>query len=108
MTTSHIRGNTVNYAIVIADEIQNMTAHEADSVITRIGKMCKVIFCGDLNQRDITKYNEKNIEAFLKVVQKMKSRFDFTYFTVDDVVRSGLVGSYLKEKYKLYPEGYQN
>ena len=47
ISTSFIRGTTLNNAIVIVDEIGNMTLHELDSVITRIGKNCRVIFSGD-------------------------------------------------------------
>ncbi len=46
MSTSFVRGTTLNNCYVIVDEINNMTFHELDSVITRIGKNCRVIFCG--------------------------------------------------------------
>lgn len=106
MTTSFIRGLTLDNCIVIADEIQNMSAHEADSILTRVGKFCKILFCGDILQRDLNKPGERNIEVFLNVIQHMKDSFDFTYFTEDDVVRSDMVGNYLKAKHKLYPKGY--
>jgi phosphate starvation-inducible protein PhoH len=106
MLTSFIRGLTLDNSIVIVDEFQNMTAHEADSVLTRIGRNSKIIFCGDILQRDFVKTSEKNIEAFLSVIKQMKSEFDFNYFGVDDIVRSGIVGSYIKNKHLMYPEGY--
>lgn len=106
ITTSFIRGLTLDRAIIIVDEFQNMTAHEADSVITRVGNYSKIILCGDILQRDLTKGSEKNIESLLNVLHKMDSTFDFTEFEEDDIVRSGLVGNYIKMKHKLYPEGY--
>jgi phosphate starvation-inducible PhoH-like protein len=106
ISTSYIRGITLDNTIVIADEIQNMTAHEAESILTRIGIDSKIVFCGDILQRDITKHSEKNIELFLNIIERMVDDFDFVSFTEDDVVRSDLVGSYIKTKAKLLPQGY--
>ena len=106
ITTSFIRGLTLDKAIIIVDEFQNMTAHEADSVITRVGNFSKIVLCGDILQRDLTKGSEKNIESLLKVLKNMESRFDFTEFDENDIVRSGLVGDYIKIKHRLYPDGY--
>lgn len=106
ITTSFIRGLTLDRAIIIVDEFQNMTAHEADSVITRVGTWSKILLCGDILQRDLSKHSEKNIESLLKVLEHMNNDFDFTYFGEDDIVRSGLVGSYIKTKHKIYPDGY--
>lgn len=106
ITTSFIRGLTLDRAIIIVDEFQNMTAHEADSVITRVGSFSKIILCGDILQRDLNKRSERNIESLLKVLDKMPEVFDFTQFEEDDIVRSGLVGDYIRTKHKLYPDGY--
>jgi len=106
MTTSFIRGITLDRTIVIVDEFQNMTSHEADSVITRVGDYSKIIFCGDILQRDLNKNSEKNIEVFLNVIKQMTDEFDFTYFDEDDIVRSGIVASYIKAKHRKYPDGY--
>lgn len=106
MLTSFIRGLTIDNSIIIVDEFQNMTAHEADSVLTRVGYNSKIVICGDILQRDFTKNSEKNIEKFLQVVEKLPSRFDFNYFGENDIVRSGLVGDYIKAKHKKFPKGF--
>ena len=51
-TTSFLRGTTFNNAIVIVDELQNMTFPELDTVMTRMGERSKVMFCGDFRQTD--------------------------------------------------------
>ena len=107
ITTSFIRGLTLDRSIIIVDEFQNMTAHEADSVITRVGTYSKIILCGDILQRDLNKRSERNIESLLKVLEKMPEVFDFTEFGEDDIVRSGLVGDYIRMKHKIYPDGYK-
>ena len=97
-TTSFIRGITLSNCILCCDEIQNMSGHEVDSVITRVGENCKIMFSGDATQSDLIKTSEKNgIIDFMKVLRKMPS-FDIIEFGVDDIVRSGLVRQYLIAK----------
>lgn len=106
ITTSFIRGITLDRSIIIVDELQNMTAHEADSVLTRVGKFSKIIFCGDILQRDLIKGSERNIEAFINVIKQMSDEFDITTFNEFDIVRSDIVGNYIRTKHKIYPYGY--
>jgi phosphate starvation-inducible protein PhoH len=101
ISTSFIRGITLNDCIVIVDECQNATSHELDSVITRIGKNCKVIFAGDFTQSDFTHERDKNgVTFFMKVIKKIKS-FEFVEFTKEDILRSDLVKDYIIEKDRL-------
>jgi phosphate starvation-inducible protein PhoH len=90
ISTSFIRGITLNDSVVIVDEIANLTGHELDSIITRIGKNCKIIFCGDFRQSDFTKDQEKNgLMDFMKIIKRMKF-FEFIDFQKEDIVRSPL------------------
>ena len=97
-STSFLRGTTLDNAIVIVDEFQNMSFHELDSIITRVGENTKICFCGDASQSDLQKTNEKNgIIDFMTVLRKMPS-FDIIEFGVEDIVRSGLVKEYIIAK----------
>jgi phosphate starvation-inducible protein PhoH len=97
-STSFIRGTTIDDAIVIVDECQNLNFHELDSIITRVGENAKIMFCGDASQSDLTKSNERNgILDFVRIIQQMES-FDLIEFGVEDIVRSGLVKEYLVHK----------
>lgn len=101
ISTSFIRGITLNNSIIVVDEIANMTLHELDSIITRVGKNCKIIFSGDFRQSDFTKEHEKNgLTEFMKIINHMKS-FAFIDFKEADIVRSGLVREYIIQKDKL-------
>lgn len=106
MLTSYVRGLTVSSSVLIVDEFQNMTAHEADSIVTRLDDTSRVLFCGDILQRDLTKHNEKNIEKFLRVIEAMPDYFDHHYFDIEDIVRSGLVKGYITAKYLMYKDGF--
>ena len=97
-STSFIRGTTLDNAIIIVDEFQNLNFHELDSIITRVGENTKICFCGDSRQSDLQKDREKNgIIDFLSILRKMES-FDIIEFGVDDIVRSGLVKEYIIAK----------
>ena len=101
ISTSFIRGSTLNNAIVLVDEFENLNFHELDSVITRIGENTKIIYCGDHSQSDFTKEFERSgILKFMQVLRAM-SKFKNVEFTVDDIVRSPLVKEYIMTKTKL-------
>ena len=101
-STSFIRGTTLDNAILIVDEMQNLNFHELDSIITRVGENSKIIFCGDASQSDLTKTNERNgILDFMKIIRAMEDDFSSIEFGLDDIVRSGLVRNYLLTKLSL-------
>ena len=101
MSTSFIRGITINNSIVIVDECQNLNFHELDSIITRIGKNSKIIFCGDYTQTDLTRENDKRgIINFMKILKEI-NEFETVEFMIDDIVRSDFLKSYIIAKYKL-------
>ena len=100
-STSFIRGTTLDNAIIIVDEMQNLSFHELDSIITRVGENSKIMFCGDATQSDLIKTNDRNgIIDFLKILRVMPS-FELIEFGVDDIVRSGLVKEYIIAKTQL-------
>jgi phosphate starvation-inducible protein PhoH len=101
ISTSFIRGITLNDCIIIVDEIANMTLHELDSVITRVGKNCRIVFCGDFRQSDFIFDRDKNgLHDFMKIIQRMKS-FTFIDFNEQDIVRSSMVKDYIIQKERL-------
>ena len=101
-STSFIRGTTMDNAIILVDEMQNLNFHELDSIITRVGENTKIIFCGDAAQTDLVKTNERNgILDFKKIILAMVDDFESIEFDIDDIVRSGLVRKYLLTKIAL-------
>jgi len=97
-TTSYIRGATFDQTIIVVDEMQNLNFHELDSVITRVGNDCKIIFCGDYLQSDF-KYNDDKdgIIKFISIVEQMRF-FRVVNFGWEDIVRSDLVRDYIMTK----------
>ena len=100
-TTSFIRGLTFDKTIIIVDEVNNMSFHELDSLITRSGKNTKIIFCGDFRQSDLVNYAEREgLKRFLSVLNTIEG-FDYFEFEEDDIVRSKLVKSYIIAKHRM-------
>jgi len=100
-TTSFIRGNTFHDTIVIVDEVNNLTFHELDSVITRLGNNCRIILCGDYRQSDLIYNNDRSgLITFMGVLDMIKC-FSHIEFQIEDIVRSGLVKEYIIAKTKL-------
>ena len=100
-STSFIRGTTLDKAIIIVDEFQNLNYHELDSIMTRVGADTKIMFCGDATQTDLIKQNERNgIHDFMRILRVMPS-LNIIEFGVEDIVRSGLCKEYLLAKLEL-------
>lgn len=98
MSTSFIRGVTLTDTILVIDEIQNMSFHELDSIITRVGRNCRVIFAGDYKQSDFTKETDKKgLLKFMDIIDNL-NRFTVVEFTWADIVRSDFVRDYIMTK----------
>lgn len=97
MTTSFVRGITLKDAVIMVDECQNMSFHELDSIITRVGNNCRVIFCGDFRQSDL---KTNGIESFMEILKNMGA-FEFIDFEIKDIVRSEFVKEYIIAKTEL-------
>ena len=100
-STSFLRGTTLDNSIVIIDECQNLNFHELDSIMTRCGQDTKIMFCGDARQSDLQKAQERTgILDFQSILENMKE-FSMVEYGIEDIVRSGLVKSYLISKMNL-------
>jgi phosphate starvation-inducible protein PhoH len=101
ISTSFIRGMSFDDAIIIVDEMQNLTFEEIDTVMTRVGYRSKIIWCGDYRQTDLNKRKNdmSGILKFFDIAMHMGA-FTRIEFTADDIVRSSLVKDYILAKMK--------
>lgn len=96
LSTTAIRGITIDDAIILVDEMQNMNFAEINTIMGRIGNRSKIIFCGDYKQSDLIK-SSKDISAFhdfRKIATSIDSYREI-YFTQDDIVRSNLTRDWI-------------
>lgn len=96
-STSYLRGLTWDDTIVIIDEIQSMTWHELNTVITRLGKNARLMVIGDRAQNDLVyKRNElTGIESAFKVIDRLSNDFWQINFKPDDICRSRFVKAWI-------------
>lgn len=94
-STSFLRGNTFNNAIIVMDEIQNATQVEAITALTRVGKNSRIIMCGDDLQTDERKSAWAEIVPVLRRMQSVS----FIDFKLEDIVRSGFCKEFLMAYY---------
>lgn len=105
-STSYVRGITIDDSVVIVDEAQNLSPQELNSLMTRVGDNCKIIFCGDIRQTDLTKrHDPSGLVDFYKIVQHMNS-FEVVEFGVEDIIRSPLVKEYILARLHLENNGH--
>lgn len=98
VTTSYIRGITLDDSIVLVDEAQNLNFHELDSIITRLGDNSRIMFCGDFRQSDLIRDDErKGLLTFMRILATI-DEFKTVEFVEDDIVRSKLVKEYIISK----------
>lgn len=90
-----VRGVTIDNAIVVIDEAQNIDIHTFRTIITRIGKSCKMIFLGDVEQID---RKNKNESCLARVAELFKS-VDYAasvIFTDEESVRNPIIPKLLE------------
>ena len=98
-STSFLRGQTFDRSIIIVDEASNMIFQELDTIMTRVGQDSRICFAGDMAQSDLRKTNGERdgYHNFQAILEEMKE-FDVIEFDIGDIIRSGLVRSYLIAK----------
>ena len=94
LTTSFLRGITIDNAVIIVDEAQNLTLHELNSIITRVGQNTRLIICGDTGQADL---KNQGLSAAMTIAERMDETA-MVRFGAEDIVRSGLVKSWIIAK----------
>ena len=95
LITSFVRGITIDKAIIVVDECQNMNFQELSSIITRVGEGSRILFCGDFKQTDLNKkHDQSGLKDFVQIINRMPS-FRNIEFDVEDIVRSNLVKEFI-------------
>lgn len=88
---AHIRGRSLPNQFIIVDDAQNLTQHEAASIITRAGEGSKVVFLGDLSEKQIDNHRlTPSSNGLAYVIDRFKGEDIVGHITLDVVVRSRL------------------
>lgn len=79
-----MRGATFDNCVVLLDEAQNATREEMKMLLSRIGKNCKMIISGDVDQSDIP---DSGLSDAVKRLEHIDG-IEVVRFMDDDIVRS--------------------
>ncbi|MGB3724623.1 MAG: PhoH family protein [Glaciecola sp.] len=88
-SVNFMRGRSLQNAIVILDESQNLTASQLKTIITRCGEGTKLICAGNLSQID-SNYLNALTSGLTYLVEKFKNFSGSATHSLDGVVRSRL------------------
>jgi PhoH-like ATPase len=88
-SVNFMRGRSIQNAIVILDESQNLTASQLKTIITRCGEGTKLICGGNLAQID-SNYLSAVTSGLTYIVEKFKHFEGSSTITLEGVVRSRL------------------
>ena len=86
---TYIRGRSIPNQFIIIDEGQNLTPHEAKTIITRAGEGAKIVFTGDPYQIDHP-YLDSSSNSLSYLVQKLKGEPIFGHLFLQKGERSPL------------------
>jgi len=96
-SVGYLRGRSIENQWIILDESQNLSARQAEAIVTRAGFKTKVIFCGDPMQIDNEYVNERT-NGLSYIAENMKGSTKMAVITTDegDIVRSDLAKEAVK------------
>lgn len=86
---TYIRGRSLPYQIILVDEAQNLTPHEAKTIITRAGEGTKIILTGDIYQID-QPYIDSTSNGLAYIVEHFKNQSIAGHVTLTKGERSEL------------------
>lgn len=82
---TYLRGASLDNAIIIVDEAQNITMNNARTILTRIGENSKMILLGDSNQIDM---KNKYDSCLYKLIELFKDTDEIGTITMKDSDRN--------------------
>ena len=87
---AYIRGRSIDNAIIIVDEAQNISLRNMRSTMTRLGENSKMVIVGDTRQIDIKKADASSLEKVISFFTDMEE-IGIMEFTKEDIVRNPLI-----------------
>jgi phosphate starvation-inducible protein PhoH and related proteins len=96
----YIRGKTLDNAIIIIEEAQNLSPNQCKTILTRIGSNSKLIISGDIDQSD--KYKNLKETGLYDIITRHKNipEIGFFEFSRQDIVRNPIITKILNN----YPQ----
>jgi phosphate starvation-inducible PhoH-like protein len=94
---AYIRGIGLNNCVIILDEAQNINNAILRTVLSRIGKNCKLIILGDTQQKDSSTGQTSGLDFLIKNFQDIKG-FNVIEMTKEDQSRADIINN-IEDRY---------
>jgi phosphate starvation-inducible protein PhoH len=99
----HLRGRSLHRCMVIADEMQNATAHSVLTILSRLGDYSSIALLGDVIQRDLAnRFGKDGLSDAVHRLSKLDEFVGSVEFQIDDIVRSEFVKQVILSYRDLY------
>ncbi len=95
-----LRGRSFENCIILVDEAQNMNLDEFQTLTTRIGRNCKLVFMGSVNQIDVPEQSEEKND-FLASYRILEPTGLVGFVRLNQPMRSGFVAEF-DERFAAY------
>jgi len=100
---AYIRGRSIDNAIIIIDEAQNITKKNMRSAMTRLGEDSKIIITGDSKQIDIKNKKLSSLDLVVNLFES-KPNIGTMFFDIKDIVRNPII-MMIEDVFDEYEEG---
>jgi len=87
---AYLRGVNLDNAVILVDEAQNISIQNLKTIMTRLGEKSKMVFLGDIKQKDIKDKKDSALE-FLYEQFKGINKIGVVSLDITDVVRNPLI-----------------
>lgn len=88
---AYVRGRSIPDQFIIIDDAQNLTVDQAATIITRAGEGTKLVFLGDLSEKQIDNHRlTSSSNGLAYAIDRMKGEDIVGHITLNTVVRSRL------------------
>ena len=87
---AYLRGVNIDNAIVIIDEVQNISIDNIRTILTRLGENSKMVFLGDIKQIDSKNKNNSALKFLVEHFNNV-DRINIVEFNKNDIVRHPLI-----------------
>jgi phosphate starvation-inducible PhoH-like protein len=87
---AYMRGINIDNAIIIVDEVQNVSIENIRTILTRLGENSKMILLGDINQIDSKNKQDSALKFLLTHFNKIEG-IGTIEFGIEDIIRHPLI-----------------
>ena len=98
---AYARGASIDNAIIIGDEVQNISIDNMLTLMTRIGEDSKLVLLGDSNQIDLRNRDDSSLEILLGMFDDVEEIGSIRMNEDDVNIRNPIINK-IEDKFKKY------